>query len=54
MTTVELQKALSLTKSGVWHAYSGKRGLQAAGDVVVVRGRNGGPDVLYHVDAIAL
>jgi hypothetical protein len=54
MTTVELQKALSLTKSEVWHAYSGKRGLQAAGDVVVVRGRNGGPDVLYHVDAIAL
>ena len=54
LTTVQLQQSLGLTKSEVWHAYSGKRGLVNSGDVVVVRGKNGGPDVLYHVDAIAL
>jgi hypothetical protein len=54
LTTVQLQQALGLSKSEVWHAYSGKRGLVNSGDVVVVRGKTGGPDVLYHVDAIAL
>lgn len=55
LTTVELQKRLSLTKPSM-HYHIGV--LETAGQVLVVRGRrvNGrrGPDVVYHRDAIVV
>lgn len=59
LTTVQVQQLLGLTKSEVWHAYAGRaskseQNLVNSGDVVVLKGRNGGPDVLVHRDAIVV
>jgi hypothetical protein len=59
LTTVELQQRLGLTKSEVWHAYAGRASKNEAnlvdsGDVVVLKGRKGGPDVIVHRDAIVV